>query len=62
MKINNDIEAELLDLTCLYDITRELASSGDISECLEKSMEILSSSKEMENGTVSIVNPVFAAI
>jgi Nif-specific regulatory protein len=58
MKRRPDIEAELLDLTCLYDITRELASSGDISECLEKSMEILSSSKEMENGTVSIVNPV----
>ena len=58
MTINKDIEAELLNLTCLYDITRELASSGDLSECLEKSMEILSSSKEMENGTVSIVNPV----
>jgi len=58
MNFSKDIEAELKDLTCLYDITRELASSGDISECLEKSMEILSSSKEMENGTVSIVNPV----
>jgi Nif-specific regulatory protein len=58
MKRQPDIEAELQDLTCLYDITRELASSGDISECLEKSMEILSSSKDMENGTVSIVNPV----
>ena len=58
MKINSDIEAELLDLTCLYDITRELASSADLSECLEKSMEILASSKKMENGTVSIVNPL----
>lgn len=58
MKINSDIEAELQDLTCLYDITRELASSGDLSECLEKSMEILASSKKMENGTVSIVNPL----
>jgi Nif-specific regulatory protein len=58
MNIKTDIEAELRDLTCLYDITRELASSADISECLEKSMEVLSSSKEMENGTVSIVNPV----
>ncbi len=53
-----DVEAELQDLTCLYDITKELASSGSISECLHKSMEILSFSKEMENGTVSIINPV----
>jgi len=58
MKKKTDIEAELQDLSCLYNITRELASSGDISECLEKSMEILSSYKDMENGTVSIVNPV----
>jgi len=58
MITNKDIVAELQDLTCLYDITRELASSGDISECLEKSMEILSDSKDMENGTVTIVNPV----
>jgi len=58
MKSNIDIEAELQDLTCLYDITRELASSGNLSECLEKSMEILSSSKGMENGTVTIINPL----
>ena len=58
MNRNIDIEAELQDLTCLYDITRELASSGDLSECLEKSMEILASSKGMENGTVSIINPL----
>lgn len=58
MKENNDIIAELRDLTCLYDITRELASSRDLSDCLEKSMHVLSSSKKMENGTVTIVNPL----
>ncbi len=58
MNKNTDIVAELRDLTCLYDITRELASSRDLSDCLEKSMKILSSSKRMENGTVTIVNPV----
>ncbi len=49
---------EIKDLTCLYGITKELASSGDLSYCLEKSMKILFSSKNMENGTVSIVNPL----
>ncbi|HKJ63961.1 MAG TPA: sigma 54-interacting transcriptional regulator [Desulfopila sp.] len=58
MKHKSAIELELQDLSCLYNITRELASSGDLSECLEKSMEILSSYKDMENGTVTIVNPV----
>ncbi len=58
MDNNKDIVAELKDLACLYDITRELASSRDLSDCLEKSMKILSSSKKMENGTVTIVNPV----
>ena len=58
MTTNTDFQSELQDLTCLYNITRELAGSGDISECLEKSMEILSSLKKMENGTVTIVNPV----
>lgn len=55
---STDIEKELQDLTCLYNITRELASSADISECLHKSMEILYHTKGMENGTVTIVNPV----
>ncbi len=58
MDNNKDIETELKDLTCLYDIIRELASSRHLSDCLEKSMKILSSYKNMENGTVTIVNPV----
>ena len=55
---NTEIIAELEDLSCLYNITKELASSRDLSECLEKSMRILSESKHMENGTVTIVSPL----
>jgi Nif-specific regulatory protein len=55
---NHTIEARLHDLTCLYEITKQLASSLDLRDCLESSMKILSSMKNMENGTVTIVNPI----
>ncbi len=57
MPENKDIVAELEDLSCLYEITKKLASSRDLSDCLETAMEVLSTKKEMENGTVTIVNP-----
>jgi len=53
-----DISRQLADLNALYEITRQLASSLKISDCLEKSMTILAEMKDMENGTVTIVNPV----
>lgn len=56
MTVNNR-DAQLEDLTCLYEITKELASSFVLSECLEKSMSLLAEMKLMENGTVTIVNP-----
>lgn len=52
------IEIQLQDLTCLYEITKQLASSMDLRDCLEKSMSLLSDMKRMENGTVTIVNPL----
>ncbi len=52
------IEIQLQDLTCLYEITKQLASSMDLHDCLEKSMALLADMKEMENGTVTIVNPI----
>ena len=58
MHINNDILVDLEDLTCLYEITKELASSLDLNDCLEKAMKILAIIKKMENGTVTIVNPL----
>ncbi len=51
-------EQKLADLTSLYEITKALASSTDLSECLEQVMEIISARTGMTNGTVSIVNPV----
>ena len=54
----NSLDSQLQDLTCLYEITRELASSFVLSDCLEKAMKLLSDIKTMENGTVTIVNPV----
>ena len=54
----NSLDSQLEDLTCLYEITRELASSFVLSDCLEKAMGLLHEIKQMENGTVTIVNPV----
>jgi Nif-specific regulatory protein len=48
---------ELEDLSCLYEITKSLASSVDLKECLSKTMEIIDTIKGMENGTVTIINP-----
>ena len=49
---------ELADLTCLYEITKVLASSSDLRDCLQKTVEVLSESTDMNNGTVTIINPV----
>lgn len=46
------------ELTSLYKITRQLVSSLELSDCLDKVMSILSEDKDMENGTVTIVNPL----
>ncbi len=58
MQENKDISVDPEDLSCLYEITKELASSLDLKDCLEKAMEILAVMKQMENGTVTIVNPL----
>ena len=57
MAVHTDISRQLEDLTALYEITKQLASSLELRGCLEKSMQILSELKAMENGTVTIVNP-----
>jgi Nif-specific regulatory protein len=49
--------SQLQDLTCLYEITKELASSFVLNECLAKAISYLAEMKSMENGTVTIVNP-----
>ncbi|MBW2502648.1 MAG: sigma 54-interacting transcriptional regulator [Deltaproteobacteria bacterium] len=49
---------ELEDITCLYEVTRVLASSKDLRASLAHIMEVLSSLKNMHNGTVTIINPL----
>ena len=48
---------EFVDLTCLYEITKLLASSVDLRDCIARILEILAKEKNMHNGTVTIVNP-----
>ncbi|UCD66822.1 MAG: AAA family ATPase, partial [Deltaproteobacteria bacterium] len=48
---------ELEDITCLYEVTKVLASSTDLRDSLERIMGILSAQKGMYNGTVTIINP-----
>ncbi|MDF1577478.1 MAG: hypothetical protein P1P81_03430 [Desulfobulbales bacterium] len=55
--VNSKQDKELAALTCLYEITRVLASSTDLRDCLKKAMAILSSSFDFKNATVTIVNP-----
>lgn len=53
----SEISQQLEDLTVLYEITKQLASSLELSDCLEKSLKILFDLKGMENGTVTIIHP-----
>ena len=50
-------EQEVLDLTCLYEVTRHLASAINLQECLEKVVHTLADRKGMDSGTITIVNP-----
>ncbi len=49
---------QLTDITCLYEITRALASTMDLRQGLEEIMAVLAAKKNMVNGTVTIINPV----
>ena len=57
MPKDKDISSQLEDLSCLYEITKTLASSTNLKECLSKAMDMIDSMKQMENGTVTIINP-----
>ncbi len=56
------ISEELQDLTCLYEITKDLASAVHLNDCLEKIMQTLADLKRMENGTITIINPLTGKI
>lgn len=55
---SSKIEEKIQDLSCLYEISKSLASAMDLRHCLEKTMQLLSEMKQMENGTVTIINPL----
>ena len=50
-------DTELKDLSCLFEITKHLASAHTLQNSLERIMEILAEEKGMKSGTVTIVNP-----
>jgi Nif-specific regulatory protein len=50
-------DQEFQNLSCLYEITRHLASAISLQDCLEKIVQTLAELKEMDNGTISIINP-----
>lgn len=56
-KIKANQDREFIDLTCFYEITRHLASAISLQDCLEKIVTTLAELKDMDNGTVSIINP-----
>src|SRR5665647_664230 len=56
-KIKANQDREFIDLTCFYEITRHLASAINLQDCLEKIVTTLAELKDMDNGTVSIINP-----
>ncbi|MCW5209712.1 hypothetical protein VU10_05985, partial [Desulfobulbus sp. US1] len=53
---NQDLARQ--DLSCLYEITKILAAGTDLQESLNSVVRVLADMKEMENGTVTIVNPL----
>lgn len=58
MTSDNITAEQLEDLSCLYEITKNLASSIDLKKCLSETMETIAKMKNMVNGTVTIVNPL----
>ena len=50
-------DQEVINLTCLYEITRHMASATSLQDCLEKIVHTLAERKKMDNGTVTIINP-----
>ncbi|WP_417912265.1 sigma 54-interacting transcriptional regulator [Candidatus Electronema sp. TJ] len=56
--VSADQAIAMQDLSCLYEITRNLAAATDLQEALDKAVAILAAMKKMENGTVTIVNPL----
>ena len=55
--IDQQQDIEFRNLSCLYEITRHLASASNLQDCLEKVVSSLAEWMGMDNGTITIVNP-----
>jgi Nif-specific regulatory protein len=53
-----DQELAMQDISCLYEITRNLAAAADLRQALDTVVRVLAEMKKMENGTITIVNPL----
>lgn len=56
--MTTDNSNNLTEINRLYEITKALSSSGNLRNCLKQTMKILSESMGLNNGTVTIVNPI----
>ncbi len=54
---NMEKSQEIADLSCLYEVTKVLATATDLRDSLGAIMEILAAGKGFHNGTVTIINP-----
>ena len=54
----NNKQNKVVTMTCLYEITKVLASSTDLRDCLKRSVSILAAYIGLKNGTVTIFNPI----
>lgn len=50
-------DRELVTLTCLYEITKVLASSSDLQDGLQRSLAILAGYAGLQNGAVTLISP-----
>ena len=53
-----DQELAVQDISCLYEITRNLAAAADLRQALDTVVRVLAEMKKMANGTITIVNPL----
>ncbi|MCK5544094.1 MAG: sigma 54-interacting transcriptional regulator [Desulfobulbaceae bacterium] len=56
--MTTDSSKKLTEINTLYEVTKALSSSVNLQDCLRRTMKILSESMGLNNGTVTIVNPV----
>jgi Nif-specific regulatory protein len=59
---NQEPKREFVNLSTLYEITKALAASDDLRNCLEQALAILAEDTALQHGAVTIINPVTGQI